>query len=37
VISTGNHYWLDVAAGILIAIATGLALRRARTMRLRRA
>ena len=28
VISTGNHYWLDVVAGILLAIATGIALRR---------
>ncbi len=37
VISTGNHYWLDVVAGILIAIATGLALRRVRTARLRHA
>jgi membrane-associated phospholipid phosphatase len=37
VISTGNHYWLDVVAGMLIAVATGLALRRAGTLRLRRA
>ncbi len=37
VISTGNHYWLDVVAGILIAVATGLALRRVRTARLRHA
>jgi len=37
VISTGNHYWLDVAAGFLIAIATGIVLRRARLPRLRRA
>jgi membrane-associated phospholipid phosphatase len=37
VISTGNHYWLDVVAGFLIAIATGVALRRARLPRLRRA
>jgi membrane-associated phospholipid phosphatase len=37
VISTGNHYWLDIVAGILLAIATGVALRRIRTMRLRRA
>jgi membrane-associated phospholipid phosphatase len=37
VISTGNHYWLDVVAGFLIAIATGVALRRARVPRLRRA
>jgi membrane-associated phospholipid phosphatase len=35
VISTGNHYWLDVAAGIVLAVAAGLALRRVRTMRLR--
>jgi membrane-associated phospholipid phosphatase len=37
VISTGNHYWLDVLAGFLVALATGWALRRARTLRLRRA
>jgi membrane-associated phospholipid phosphatase len=37
VISTGNHYWLDVVAGVLLAIATGLALRRFRSMRLQRA
>jgi membrane-associated phospholipid phosphatase len=37
VISTGNHYWLDVAAGFLIAIATGFAFRRVHTLRLRRA
>ena len=37
VISTGNHYWLDVAAGIVLAVATGLALRRVHTLRLRRA
>lgn len=37
VISTGNHYWLDVFAGIVLAILTGLALRRARVLRLRRA
>ena len=36
VMSTGNHYWLDVAAGFLIAILTGLALRQASTWRLRR-
>jgi membrane-associated phospholipid phosphatase len=35
VISTGNHYWLDVVAGIVLAVATGLALRRVRTLRLR--
>ena len=34
VIATGNHYWLDVAAGIVIAVATGLALRRVHTLRL---
>jgi membrane-associated phospholipid phosphatase len=37
VISTGNHYWLDVVAGILLAIATAIALRRVPTLRLRRA
>jgi membrane-associated phospholipid phosphatase len=37
VISTGNHYWLDVVAGIVIAVATGLTLRRVRRLRLRRA
>jgi membrane-associated phospholipid phosphatase len=37
VISTGNHYWLDIVAGILLAVATGVALRRVRTMRLWRA
>jgi len=37
VISTGNHYWLDVVAGFALAIATGLALRRVRTLRLQRA
>jgi membrane-associated phospholipid phosphatase len=35
--STGNHYWLDVAAGIAIAILTGYALRRVRTLRAQRA
>lgn len=34
VIATGNHYWLDVAAGIVIAVATGLALSRVHTLRL---
>jgi len=34
VIATGNHYWLDVVAGIVLAVATGLALRRVRTLRL---
>jgi membrane-associated phospholipid phosphatase len=37
VISTGNHYWLDVVAGFVLAAATGLALRRVRTLRLQRA
>jgi membrane-associated phospholipid phosphatase len=37
VISTGNHYWLDVVAGFLLALLTGLALRQARQLRLRRA
>jgi len=37
VISTGNHYWLDVVAGFVLAVATGFALRRARTLRLQRA
>ena len=37
VISTGNHYWLDVMAGFVLAILTGLALRQARIVRLRRA
>jgi membrane-associated phospholipid phosphatase len=37
VMSTGNHYWLDIAVGVLIAILTGLALRHVRTLRLRRA
>jgi membrane-associated phospholipid phosphatase len=37
VISTGNHYWLDIVAGFVLAVATGYALRRARTLRLRRA
>ncbi|MGI8885728.1 MAG: phosphatase PAP2 family protein [Gaiellaceae bacterium] len=32
VISTGNHYWFDVVAGILLALVTGFALRRARRM-----
>jgi membrane-associated phospholipid phosphatase len=34
VISTGNHYWLDIVAGFLIAIGVGVALRRVRTLRL---
>ena len=37
VIATGNHYWLDVIAGFALALLTGYALRRARTLRLRRA
>ena len=37
VMSTGNHYWLDVLAGFVLAIATGVALRRVRTLRLQRA
>ncbi len=37
VISTGNHYWLDVIAGFALALATGYALRRVRTLRLQRA
>jgi len=37
VISTGNHYWLDVVAGFALALATGWALRRVHTLRLQRA
>jgi membrane-associated phospholipid phosphatase len=37
VMSTGNHYWLDVAAGFAIAILTGIALSRVRTLRAQRA
>jgi membrane-associated phospholipid phosphatase len=37
VISTGNHYWLDVLAGFALAVATGFVLRRARTLRLQHA
>jgi membrane-associated phospholipid phosphatase len=37
VISTGNHYWLDVVAGVALALVTGWALRRAHRLRLRRA
>jgi len=37
VISTGNHYWLDVLAGFAIALAAGFTLREARRLRLRRA
>jgi membrane-associated phospholipid phosphatase len=35
VISTGNHYWLDVVAGFALAFATGLALRQTRILRSR--
>ncbi|MGH3065006.1 MAG: phosphatase PAP2 family protein [Gaiellaceae bacterium] len=37
VIATGNHYWLDVVAGFVLAVATGFALRRIRSLRLQRA
>jgi len=37
VIATGNHYWLDIVAGIAIAILAGVALRHVRTLRFRRA
>ncbi|HXG75109.1 MAG TPA: phosphatase PAP2 family protein [Gaiellaceae bacterium] len=37
VMSTGNHYWLDIVAGIAIAAATGVALRRLPALRPRRA
>jgi membrane-associated phospholipid phosphatase len=37
VISTGNHYWLDVIAGFALAVATGVALRQWHVLRLRRA
>jgi len=37
VMATGNHYWLDVVAGIAIALGAALALRHARTPRLARA
>ncbi|HET9461109.1 MAG TPA: phosphatase PAP2 family protein [Gaiellaceae bacterium] len=37
VIATGNHYWLDIVAGFMLAVATGLALRRIRSLRLQRA
>ena len=33
VMSTGNHYWLDVVAGLAIAALTGLALQHVRTLR----
>ena len=35
VISTGNHYWLDVVAGFVLALLTGLALRQTRALRTR--
>ena len=35
VISTGNHYWLDVVAGFVLALVTGLALRQTRALRTR--
>jgi len=37
VISTGNHYWLDVVAGFVLALVTGFVLSRTRLPRLRRA
>ncbi len=37
VISTGNHYWLDVVAGFALALLTGYALRRVRRLRTQRA
>jgi membrane-associated phospholipid phosphatase len=37
VISTGNHYWLDVVAGFVLAVATGLVLHRVRTLQPQRA
>jgi membrane-associated phospholipid phosphatase len=37
VIATGNHYWLDVAAGVVLAIMAGYLLRGVRTLRVRRA
>ena len=37
VISTGNHYWLDVVVGMLVAVLTGLALRRLHRLRVRHA
>src|SRR6476620_10285252 len=33
VISTGNHYWLDVVAGFALALATGFAIRQTRVLR----
>jgi membrane-associated phospholipid phosphatase len=37
VVSTGNHYWLDVVAGVVIAIVAGFLLRQISSLRLRRA
>ncbi len=37
VMSTGNHYWLDVLAGVAIAVLTGVLLRHIRTLRAQRA
>ena len=37
VISTGNHYWLDVVAGFVLALLTGWALRRVHRLRTQRA
>jgi membrane-associated phospholipid phosphatase len=37
VISTGNHYWLDVVAGFVLALVTGWVLRRVHTLRTQRA
>jgi membrane-associated phospholipid phosphatase len=37
VISTGNHYWLDILAGIVLALLTAYALRHVGRLRLRRA
>jgi len=37
VIATGNHYWLDVAAGVVLAIIAGYLLRAAHTLRVRHA
>ena len=37
VISTGNHYWLDVVAGYALALATGWTLRRFHRLRTQRA
>ena len=37
VISTGNHYWLDIVAGFALALVTGWALRRVHILRTQRA